>query len=547
MELTETTRRSDAGDSRARLATAGGCPVDAIDGVNLIGYLRTESGVGAAGRGYARALAALEVPLALYDLSSLSGNRASDETFHEFSDGLPFGVNLVCIDVEPHFAALARLGAQFFDPGRHNIGVWAWELPEFPVKWHDRFAWYDEIWVASSFIAKAITPVSPIPVVCVPPVLSVPGDGDGVGESRRRGRRRLGVDAEELVFLFVFDFNSHIERKNPQGLIEAFGRAFAGDEAARLVIKCVNPQSNQRGFDEMCRLAAGRRVDILSGYWAARDVRDLMAACDAYVSLHRSEGTGLTITDAMALGKPVIATGWSGNMDFMSVSNSYPVRYDLVKIERTVGPYRVGGTWAEPSIAHAAEQMRRIFEDREDASKVGARAARDIAENYSEEVIAELIRVRLATIGERCGPRRAAWQAQQRATYFAYRELVRRVVSIAEALPENSVIAVASRGDEELVRFCGRTGWHFPRTAAGLYAGHHPADSAEAILQLEDVQRAGADFFLLPATMKWWLEYYGEFADLLRRRHRVAYSDDAATVYELAPAPAAAVAGKEVR
>ena len=92
--------------------------------------------------------------------------------------------------------------------------------------------------------------------------------------------------------------------------------------------------------------------------------------------------------------------------------------------------------------------------------------------------------------------------------------------------------------------FRGRTGWHFPRTPAGVYAGHHPGDSAEAVRHLEDVQRAGAEFFLLPATMKWWLEYYKEFAELLHRRHRVVHGDQTATVFELVHIPG--TAAKEV-
>ena len=109
MDVKETIRRADGAKRTVRILAECGRPVDAVDGVNLIGYLRTESGVGAAGRGYARALGALELPVALYDLSSLSGNRAADDTFGGFTDSLPFGVNLVCIDIEPHFAALARL------------------------------------------------------------------------------------------------------------------------------------------------------------------------------------------------------------------------------------------------------------------------------------------------------------------------------------------------------------------------------------------------------------------------------------------------------
>src|SRR5262249_31725840 len=160
------------------------------------------------------------------------------------------------------------------------------------------------------------------------------------------GRRRLGVGADELLYLFVFDFHSHMMRKNPLATIEAFQAAFRPTDAARLVVKCVNGDSDPRGLGALRERAQGWPISIHEGSWAGEAVRDLMAACDVYISLHRSEGTGLTITDAMALGKPVIATGWSGNMDFMSVANSYPVQYELVEIEETVGPYLAGETWA---------------------------------------------------------------------------------------------------------------------------------------------------------------------------------------------------------
>jgi glycosyltransferase involved in cell wall biosynthesis len=510
-----------------------------LNGINVAGYLRTESGVGAAGRGYVRAAQALGIPVALRDLSSLSGNRALDATHDRYADRLPYDVNLVCIDVEPHFAALAELGPDFLQ-GRYNVGIWAWELPEFPQKWHDRFAWYDEIWVASSFIANALSPVSPIPVVRVPPVLTPKAGAEG---SRERGRRRLGAGDDEYVFLFVFDFNSHVERKNPLAAIEAFRRAFGARDRARLVFKCVNAESDREGFERMSRAASGvPRIDVHAGYWPGAEVRDLMAACDAYVSLHRSEGTGLTITDAMSLGKPVIATGWSGNMDFMTVGNSYPVGYELVEVERTVGPYDRGQTWAEPSVAHAAELMRRVFDRPDEAAAVGARAARDVAAGYSDEAVAALMARRLEVIARRRGPRFEAWRSEQRARYFAYRELIGRVSAIAGDLPAGSVIAVASKGDEALVRFRERTGWHFPRTATGVYAGHHPRDSAEAVGHLTELQRSGAGYFLLPATMAWWLEHYAGLADVLRRQHRMVHRDEACTVYQLR----SAAAGKEI-
>src|SRR5262249_33966906 len=200
-------------------------------------------------------------------------------------------------------------------------------------------------------------PVAPIPVVRIPPVLTM-----GTAGSREEGRRRLGVSSDEFVFLFVFDFHSHFARKNPLAVIEAFRAVFTPSDLVRLVIKCVNGSSDPSDLTAMRALALGHRIFIHDGYWPAEELRDLMAACDAYVSLHRSEGTGMTISEAMALGKPVIATGWSGNMDFMNVTNSFPVRYELVELSENIGPYQAGETWAEPSIEHAAELMRLVFE-----------------------------------------------------------------------------------------------------------------------------------------------------------------------------------------
>src|SRR5262249_28598669 len=154
-------------------------------------------------------------------------------------------------------------------------------------------------------------------------------------------------------------------------------------------------------LNAMRALALGHRIFIHDGYWPAEELRDLMAACDAYVSLHRSEGTGMTISEAMALGKPVIATGWSGNMDFMNVTNSFLVRYELVELSENVGPYQAGETWAEPSIEHAAELMRLVFKKPEEASLRGQAAKQQVETNYSEKQVANLIWERLEAIAIR--------------------------------------------------------------------------------------------------------------------------------------------------
>jgi hypothetical protein len=168
------------------------------------------------------------------DLSALTSNRSGDTSVTDFDAEHPYDVNLVCVDAGQHFAMQAKVGTEFFE-GRFNIGAWAWELPAFPAGWNDRFAYYDEIWVGTSFIANALTPVSPVPVVRVPPVLTSSSEG-----SRDGGRRRLGVGPDDFVFLFVFDFHSHLARKNPLAVAEAFRRAFRSSDRARLVLKCVH-------------------------------------------------------------------------------------------------------------------------------------------------------------------------------------------------------------------------------------------------------------------------------------------------------------------
>lgn len=373
---------------------ASGARKSGGNGVNVCGYLRSENGLGAVARGYLDAIESRWIPTSRRDISALSPGRAADRTVKRLDRVYPYGVNLVCANADEHPAVRELVGEEFFRD-RYNIGVWFWELPEFPDAWHDRFARFDEIWVASAFMANALGPVAPIPVLRVPPVLTPRERG-----IRLRGRRRLGATSEEFVFLLVFDFLSYPERKNPLAAIESFRRAFGPAEPARLVLKCVNADARPDVLAAMRERAEGRRVSILDGYWNRGELHDLVEACDAYVSLHRAEGLGLTLAEAMAVGKPVIATGWSGNLEFMNVANSYLVRYDLVRLDRDVGPYRKGQVWADPSIDHAAELMRRVYEARDEGRERGRRARQDLAARYSDEVVGTRIAERLELIYE---------------------------------------------------------------------------------------------------------------------------------------------------
>jgi hypothetical protein len=501
-------------------------PSARLEGINVWGFLRDESGWGAAVRGYVRAFRRLGMPLALHDLSDQSSNRSTDTSLGGVDDSSLYDVNLVCVDPSRQVGTFADGGFRLFE-GRYNIGAWAWELQTFPPRWYDRFAFYDEIWATTSFVADAFATIAPIPVVCIPPVLTPPDLG-----SRERGRALLGA-GDDFVFLFTFDFHSHVERKNPLGVVSAFRRAFDASEPVRLVLKSVNAASDPAARDALSAGVDERQVQLRDGYWTAEEMRDLVAGCDAYVSLHRSEGTGLTITDAMAHGKPTIATDWSGNTDFMTVSNSFPVRYELTTLTESVGPYEQGGTWAEPSLEHAAELMRHVYEHRHLAAQLGARAQRDIWLRYSEEAIGTQIERRLRAIASRAMlPSLRLEMRTFSGAYAALADAVRR--SVETLTPPGSRILVVSRGDRRLLVFSDRYGSHFPQEKDGTYAGYHPPDSEWAIAHVDELHEVGAaDYLLFPGTALWWLDHYAGFRHHLDETYELVHSDEYCVLYRL--------------
>jgi glycosyltransferase involved in cell wall biosynthesis len=246
----------------------------------------------------------------------------------------------------------------------------------------------DEIWCGSQFVANAFAAVTDKPVTQV----RLPVE---VAPFEPRSRSELGLP-EGFLFLFLFDFNSSMQRKNPIGAIEAFRLAFEPEDGARLVIKTINAEMHPEIADLVDGAAAAApHIDVVDRYVSSEDRSAMLASADCYVSLHRSEGLGLTPAEAMALGKPVIATGWSGNLDFMTDHNSYLVPYSLMPVGDDGGAYPAEGEWAEPDLAEAARLMRHVFEDRSDASLKGAKAASDLRETHSLEAAAASMSSRL--------------------------------------------------------------------------------------------------------------------------------------------------------
>jgi glycosyltransferase involved in cell wall biosynthesis len=357
------------------------------EGLNVVGYFRDESGVGEAARSVLKALYGQGFPVAYTLLHGHSARKEDNSVLH-LPSGNPYNVNLLHVNADQVLAIYNELGPEFFSR-KYNIGYWFWELAGFPSEWFDCFNYYDEIWVGTSFGQTALSRVSPIPVVNMGIPVELPASS-GVS------RRDLGLPENQFLFLSVFDMLSVFERKNPLGLIEAYRRAFEPDfRDTRLVIKVTNldkfPQY-QKSLRSAVESASGVLID---GYMSRPDLAGLFDICDAYVSLHRSEGFGVTIAEAMALGKPAIATDYSANEDFMRLSNSYPVAYRLRELDQDYGPYRKGQVWADPDLDHAASQMKHVFENPEEAARRGTCAARDIRQLYGSEVVARRIIERL--------------------------------------------------------------------------------------------------------------------------------------------------------
>lgn len=376
--------------SNKRKKASGLKGIQFIEGINLVGYARAEMGIGESCRLAANSMNTVGLPFGILNFEGTNSARMSDLTWiHKEVSSPSFSVNVFHVNAE-QMAEINAFYGDFLFNNRYNVGYWHWELPEFPNEWNDSFSLVDEIWVASTFVAESISIKSPVPVVKIPHAIEVK-----ITEPRDRTYFKLPEEA--FLFLTMFDFNSYQERKNPRASIEAFKLAFEPDNMdVGLVVKVNGHKNNLEELESLIKLTSNyENIYIIQETLSRNDVNALISVTNCFISLHRSEGFGLVMAEAMYLGKPVIGTNWSSNTDFMNVSNSCPVEYELISLGQDYGPYKSGQYWAEPNVRHASEYMTKLVNDREYYNRISSAGELFIKSNYSPRVIGELIKKRL--------------------------------------------------------------------------------------------------------------------------------------------------------
>jgi glycosyltransferase involved in cell wall biosynthesis/2-polyprenyl-3-methyl-5-hydroxy-6-metoxy-1,4-benzoquinol methylase len=358
-------------------------------GVNISAYFNAESGFGETARCFVNTFQMLNIPIVLNNFSFYCQQRQEDFMLNNFTAENPYPINLIILN-PPEFQKFLSQYSINYLKNKYNIGVWKFSFSEIPDSWQDFFNYFDEIWVESDFIYDTVKTKSPIPVFKIPPFISV-----NLFETYKKNS--FGIKENEFIFLDFFDFFDGMEIKNPEGLIKAFLMSFDKDEPVRLIIKTTGGDNNifKKDFKYLNSLSEKGNIDVIEGYLTPNDRLGLISICDCYCSLHKITGFPHVLIEAMNFKKPVIATAWSGNMDFMNISNSYPVEYSLTHLRQSFGNDREGQLCAEPDIEHAAKLMREVYENRETSIKKAYEGFADIKKLYSSEDNLKKIQIKI--------------------------------------------------------------------------------------------------------------------------------------------------------
>lgn len=354
--------------------------------VTVAGFLRSSIGIGEAARLTLLAFRELGIETRYVDLGQFfpwRENVAADLGKESVSD--EGGQLIVHLNPPELLYGLSVLGHKAV---RHKriIGYWVWELQNIPKNWIAAFQYVDEVWVPTQFVASAVSAYSSVPVRVVPyPVRR--------GISSAMTRKDFGLPEDAVICLSMCDARSGLVRKNPLGAIKTFQLAFGSDPRFLLVVKISEEGAAPALMAELERAVEGAsNIRFLHQKLQREDTSALMGCADIIISLHRSEGFGLVLAEAMLQGKPVVATGWSGNVDFMNAGNSVLIDYQLVPVRDKQGIYLDGDQfWAEPALDQAADWLHKLAMSKEMRNQLGLAAVRDAEKFFSLESFKEAV------------------------------------------------------------------------------------------------------------------------------------------------------------
>ena len=374
-------------------------PAAPTPGALLVGHPYGVTGVGEYLRSSASALAAAGVPFHIRNTfdwgEHLRDTHTGFDLWDRLTTGRPHPVNVFHVNANEMADVRRHLGARFF-ANRYNIACWHWELSRFPDEWLPALDGIDELWASSRFMQATFAAKAAVPVVWMPHPVDV-----RAGAALRRGD--LGLPEDTFLFVTSFDYTSYIARKNPMGAIRAFQEAFPGGASERVGLVVKTNGSAERPEDARAFLSAPElrdpRIVVVDRVLERPQVIGLFAACDAFISLHRSEGFGRGLAEAMLLGKPVIATGYSGNTDFTRPDTACVVDYRLIPVGHGEYPHAREQMWADPDIAQAAEYMRRLVAEPHWKADLAEKGRAFVAAQHGPRAVGERYRARLAELG----------------------------------------------------------------------------------------------------------------------------------------------------
>jgi glycosyltransferase involved in cell wall biosynthesis len=355
----------------------------------VVGFHGSVLGIGEAARAMSSALRLAGAEVIDWDISPLFGHDLRLDGGYQTAPPAHAGAMLIFINPRELVQLMAMTGGAPFKD-RFCAGCWAWELQSAPRSWRAGMGYVDEVWACSRFVADAVAARAPpgLPSRVLPHPISATGAAPD--------RAGFGLPPGAVAVLTAFDVRSGFARKNPLAAIRAFRRANAGGTGV-MICKAAGVEGAPEQMAQLrAEIGDSRDVRLMEEWLTGPRMSALVASCDIVLSLHRSEGFGLLPAQAMAMGKAVVATGWSGNLDFMTAEDSALVDYSLTPVRDPQGLY-AAGYWAAPNIEDAAAKLKRLMEDPEARTALGARAAAAIAEKLDP---LRLGRLALAWLGQ---------------------------------------------------------------------------------------------------------------------------------------------------